>query len=174
MLQYNIPGETIMRTPSSATRTALIGLLASTALVASPAFAQAADDSDIPADIIVTATKRSENLQNVAVSIQALGEAKLDQQQVTGIDDFTKLLPSVSVQSLGPGQSQLYFRGISSGGDGLHIGPLPATGLYLDEIPVTTSAGSIETESMLPLPLRRTETAPPPETPVASTVSISS
>ena len=128
-------------------RSLLKALLCSTVMLASPAFAQdapAADDSDLPADIIVTANKRSESLQNVALSIQALGSEKLDQQQVTGIDDFAKLLPSVSFQSFGPGQSQLFFRGISSGGDGLHIGPLPATGLYLDETPVTTIAGSVD------------------------------
>ena len=128
-------------------RSLLKALLCSTVMLASPAFAQdapAADDSEVPADIIVTANKRSESLQNVSLSIQALGSEKLDQQQVTGIDDFAKLLPSVSFQSFGPGQSQLFFRGISSGGDGLHIGPLPATGLYLDETPVTTIAGSVD------------------------------
>jgi iron complex outermembrane recepter protein len=128
-------------------RRLLTAMLCSTVMLASPAFAQdalAADDSDVPADIIVTANKRSESLQNVSLSIQALGSEKLDQQQVTGIDDFAKLLPSVSFQSFGPGQSQLFFRGISSGGDGLHIGPLPATGLYLDETPVTTIAGSVD------------------------------
>ena len=55
-----------------------------------------------------------------------------------------KLLPSVSFQSLGPGQSQLYFRGVASGSDGLHAGSLPAAGLYLDETPVTTIAGSLD------------------------------
>jgi iron complex outermembrane recepter protein len=138
--------KTAPSTPRSALRLALLSLLGST-MLASPAFAQDApadaDDSG-PVEIIVTATKRSESLQKVALSIQALSSETLDQQQVSGIDDFAKLLPSVSFQSFGPGQSQLYFRGISSGGDGLHIGPLPATGLYLDEIPVTTIAGSVD------------------------------
>jgi iron complex outermembrane recepter protein len=130
----------------SAVRHAAFALLGSTILAASPAFAQdtAAEDEAAPGDIIVTATKRSESLQKVAVSIQALGTETLEQQQVSGSDDFVKLLPSVSFQSFGPGQSQLYFRGISSGGDGLRIGPAPATGLYLDEIPVTTIAGSVD------------------------------
>lgn len=128
-------------------RAAMSVLLASTALgFAMPAFAQDAGDAEeaLPGEIVVTATKREESLQKVPLSIQALGETQLDQQQVQGIDDFAKLLPSVSFQSFGPGQSQLYFRGVSSGGDGLHIGPAPATGLYLDEIPVTTIAGSID------------------------------
>jgi iron complex outermembrane recepter protein len=136
----------VSSTPRSALRIALLTLLGST-MLATPVFAQdtaPVEDDSGPADIIVTATKRSESLQKVAVSIQALSSETLDQQQVSGIDDFAKLLPSVSFQSFGPGQSQLYFRGISSGGDGLHIGPLPATGLYLDEIPVTTIAGSVD------------------------------
>jgi iron complex outermembrane recepter protein len=112
-----------------------------------PAYAQAAEASNDSNEIIVTATKRSESLQKVAVSIQALSGDTLDQKQVSGLDDYAKLLPSVSFQSFGPGQSQLFFRGISSGGDGLHIGPRPATGLYIDEIPVTTIAGSVDVEA---------------------------
>jgi outer membrane receptor protein involved in Fe transport len=95
-------------------------------------------------DIIVTATKRSERLQDVPISIQALGTETLSQHQVSSFDDYQKLLPSVSSQSFGPGQAQLYFRGITSGTDGLHIGPTPATGTYLDEIPLTTIASTVD------------------------------
>jgi iron complex outermembrane recepter protein len=126
---------------------ALTALFASTLLATSPVLAQdapAADDNGAPADIVVTATKRSESLQKVPISIQALGTEKLEQQQVSSFDDYAKLLPSVSFQSFGPGQSQLFFRGVSSGGDGLHIGPSPATGLYIDETPVTTIAGAVD------------------------------
>lgn len=136
-----------LRTNRATTHSALAVLLASTLLASSPALAQTAPpaaEETGPADIIVTATKRSESLQNVAISIQALGSEKLAQQQVKAIDDYVRLLPSVSYQSFGPGQSQLYFRGVSSGGDGLHIGPAPATGLYIDEIPLTTIAGSVD------------------------------
>ncbi len=95
-------------------------------------------------EVIVTAQKRSEDLQKVPISLTVLGTEQLEQHQVANFDDFAKLLPSVSYQSLGPGQIQLYFRGIASGGDGLHAGSLPATGLYLDETPVTTIAGSLD------------------------------
>lgn len=138
--------KSIHKTSPSPLQKAAWLLLGSTMLASAPVYAQeaAAADEDLPGDIIVTATKRSESLQKVALSIQALGEETLDQQNVSGTDDFVKLLPSVSFQSFGPGQSQLFFRGISSGGDGLHIGPSPATGLYLDETPVTTIAGSVD------------------------------
>ncbi|WP_157216012.1 TonB-dependent receptor [Flavisphingomonas formosensis] len=132
-------------------KTAFTALLASTGLAtAAPAFAQdqqaAAAPADAPAygEIIVTATKRSESLQKVPISIQALGTETLAQHQVASFDDYAKLLPSVSFQSFGPGQSQLYFRGVTSGGDGLHGGSAPATGLYLDEIPLTTIANNVD------------------------------
>ena len=66
-------------------------------------------------------------LQDVPISIQALSTQTLEQHQVSSFDDYQKLLPSVSSQSFGPGQAQLYFRGITSGADGLHGGSLPAT-----------------------------------------------
>ena len=78
------------------------------------------------------------SIQRVPISMQALGSQTLEDHQVQSFDDYTKLLPSVSFQSFGPGQSQLFFRGITSGGDGLPGGSLPTSGIYLDEIPVTT------------------------------------
>ena len=127
----------------------IAALFASTALLAAPALAQDKPPADETAvsdstDIVVTAQKRSESLQNVPISIQALGASKLAEHQVASFDDYAKLLPSVSFQSFGPGQSQLSFRGISSGGDGLHGGSLPTAGLYIDEIPVTTIAGAVD------------------------------
>jgi iron complex outermembrane recepter protein len=136
------------------TRAALTALLATTILAgATPARAQeqlAAADTGAPnagneiGEIVVTATKREESLQKVPISIQALTPVVLEQHQVASFDDYAKLLPSVSFQSFGPGQSQLYFRGISTGGDGLHSGPLPTAGLYIDEVPVTTISGSVD------------------------------
>src|ERR1700761_2126174 len=124
----------------------------SSLLAATPALAQqqiAAADTSAPAvlqpgDIIVTATKRSESLQKVPISIQALSPETLSQHQVASFDDYAKLLPSVSSQSFGPGQTQLYSRGIATGGDGLQSGPLPTAGLYVDETPVTTIYGSVD------------------------------
>ena len=132
----------------SVRRVGAAALLASTILGASgAAFAQDAAPVDAASDaneIIVTATKRSETLQNVPISLQVLSPAIMDQHQVASFDDYVKLLPSVSYQSFGPSQSQLYFRGIASGGDGLASGPLPTSGLYIDEIPVTTIYQSID------------------------------
>jgi outer membrane receptor protein involved in Fe transport len=123
-------------------------LFASTACAAflvTPSFADApasaqpeANPSGDATEIIVTAQKRNENIQHVPISLQALSAASLEQHNVQAFDDYAKQLPSVSFQSFGPGQSQLFFRGITSGGDGLPFGALSTSGVYLDEIPVTT------------------------------------
>lgn len=100
-----------------------------------------------PADtdeIVVTASKRAENLQDVPMSIQAMGDQKLDELQVTQFTEFAKFLPSVSIQSAGPGASNVYFRGVASGGDGNHSGSLPSVGMYLDEQPITTIQGALD------------------------------
>lgn len=130
-------------------RSTFAALLATTALIAAPALAQdtppadeAADSAN--ADIVVTAQKRSESLQRVPISIQALSTKRLEEHQVSGFDDYAKLLPSVSFQSYGPGQSQIYFRGVSSGANanGSHSGPQPTSALYVDDIPLTTIGGA--------------------------------
>ena len=107
---------------------------------AQPVPAAASDDQEV----IVTAQKRSENLQNVPISIQALGAVALQEQNVSNFQDYTRLLPSVSYQTLQPGQTNVYIRGVASGGDGNHSGSLPSVGVYLDEQPVTTIGGTLD------------------------------
>ncbi|MES1971159.1 MAG: TonB-dependent receptor [Pseudomonadota bacterium] len=132
---------------------AISALLASVASIATPAFAQSTPPTDTQEasppqqdDIIVTAQKREENIQNVPISIQALGTKKLDQLNVTNFSEYAQLLPSVSFQSLGgtPGTNVVYMRGVASGGDGNHSGSLPSVGVYLDEQPVTTIGGNLD------------------------------
>lgn len=119
-------------------------LLASTMLsTAGGALAQEAAAGNID-EVIVTAQKRSENLQSVPISIQALGTQKLEQLNIANFNDYTKMLPSVSFQTGQPGTSQVYFRGVASGGDGNHSGSLPSVGVYLDEQPVTTIDGALD------------------------------
>lgn len=108
------------------------------------AAAQQATEPATLEEIVVTAQKRTEDLQKVPISIQVLGGEKLEQLEVKSFEDYAKFLPSVSYQTLGPGQGQLYFRGIASGGDGLHAGSASATGTYLDETPVTTIGNSLD------------------------------
>ncbi len=132
---------------SRAVGSASLALLVSVSpLGLTPALAAGADApaENVTTEIVVTATKRSENLQNVPISITAMGGEQLAQHQVASFDDYAKLLPSVSYQSFGPGQSQVNMRGITSGGDGVAVGPLPTVGVYLDEVPLTTIGNSVD------------------------------
>ncbi len=112
--------------------------------------AHAADQPASPApsgaleEVIVTAQKHAENLQSVPISIQAIDSKKLADLQVTSFDGYAKFLPSLSVQSFGPGSAQLYIRGVTNGGDGLHVGSQPLVGVYVDEMPVTTIGSNLD------------------------------
>ena len=112
--------------------------------------AHAADQPATPApsgaleEVIVTAQKHAENLQSVPISIQAIDSKKLEDLQVTSFDGYAKYLPSLSVQSFGPGSAQLYIRGVTNGGDGLHVGSQPLVGVYVDEMPVTTIGSNLD------------------------------
>jgi len=123
-------------------RATLAALLASVA-VTTPAYAQdvVASRDD---EIVVTAQKREENVQDVPISIQALGTARLDNLNVTNFEDYSQLLPSLSFQTTQPGVTNVYMRGVASGGDGNHSGSLPSVGVYLDEQPVTTIGGTLD------------------------------
>ncbi|WP_268801374.1 TonB-dependent receptor [Sphingomonas sp. Root50] len=83
-------------------------------------------------------------MQKVPIPMQALGTAKLEQYNVSNFADYTKLLPSLSFQSGQPGNAKVYFRGVTSGGDGNHSGSLPSVGIYLDEQPITTIDGALD------------------------------
>ena len=94
--------------------------------------------------VTVTAQKRTEDVQKVPISIQVLDAEKLQQLHVNNFNDYVKFLPSVDFQSFGPGFTQIYMRGVASGGDGNHSGPQPSVGVYLNEEPVTTIQGPID------------------------------
>ena len=120
----------------------LSALLASTMLTRVSAFAQ--ESGPVLETVVVTAEKRSENLQTVPISILALGTEKLDQLQVQSFNDYARYLPSVSYTTDGPGLAEVYMRGIASGENGNHSGPLPSVGIYLDEQPITTIGGALD------------------------------
>jgi outer membrane receptor protein involved in Fe transport len=100
---------------------------------ANPTAAAAANEPGL-GEIIVTATRTATSIQKVPISMQALDAAALESRQVKGLTDFTVLLPSVSFAGLGPGRTEVYFRGIVPAG-----GAYPATGYYLDDISINVN-----------------------------------
>src|ERR1700685_2233719 len=68
--------------------------------------AAAATDTEVTdsiQEITVTAQRRTENIQNVPISIQALTAESLKELSVTTFDDYVRYLPNVSVATNGPG-----------------------------------------------------------------------
>jgi outer membrane receptor protein involved in Fe transport len=88
-------------------------------------------------EIIVSATRREENLQNVPISIQALTGDTLAKLNVTTFDDYVKYLPNVTAQGNGPGQNNIYMRGLATGVTGIQgqgvVGSFPNVAIYLDD-----------------------------------------
>jgi len=118
------------RNPVSRAVVAACGLGAA-ALVAVPAYGQ-----DALEEIIVTATKRSEGVQDIPMAVMVMGETQLEELNITDMADYVEMLPNVSYVTLGPGSGNVYIRGISSGGES-GIGANPSVAVYLDEQPVT-------------------------------------
>jgi len=127
------------------TRRASAFLLGSSiaALVAFPALAQtetgaaAAEESE---EIIVTATKRSTTIQDVPFSINAQTQADIQRSGATTIEDLARNVAGLSIQNLGPGQSQVSVRGVSAGQvvrD--QPGVKEQVGVYLDESVISLS-----------------------------------
>ena len=106
------------------------GLAATTAIVV-PMEAQAQVE-----EVLVTATRRSESVQDIPMSVSVLGETQLEDLNITDMEDYIMMLPNVSYVTLGPGSGNIYIRGISSGGES-GLGANPSVAVYLDEQPVT-------------------------------------
>jgi outer membrane receptor protein involved in Fe transport len=105
-----------------------------------PAAAQTASSTDVSSDalqeIVVTATRRSQSMQDVPISMQAFSGQALQQLNVTTFDDYIKYLPNVTSANNGPGQNEIFMRGLSAGaqpsqGSG-STGLYPNVAIYLD------------------------------------------
>ena len=96
---------------------------------------------DVLQEITVTAQRRRQSLQSVPITIQAITGQQLKQLNVQTIDQVVQYLPNVQLASNGPGQGQIYMRGLSAGNAGNQssatIAPFPNVALYLDNQAMT-------------------------------------
>lgn len=87
--------------------------------------------------IIVTATKRAVNVQDIPSSVQAITGEALQKMGAHNAEDFMRFIPAVSFVSSTPGSNNIVFRGINIG-LGSYIGQAGAS-IYLDEMSLTSS-----------------------------------
>ena len=98
------------------------------ATLGAPVCAMAADASDALEEIVVTAQRRAERLQDVPEAITALSGDALNQLHLQGNADLATQVPSLSFDVLGPGESTLAIRGL-----GTAYGLAPAVSYYVNE-----------------------------------------
>ncbi len=91
-------------------------------------------------EVIVTATKRAERLQDVPESISAFDSGDIAMRGLQQIDDVAKYIPGLSLAQREPGGTTIVFRGVAS--SGIQFGAVSSSALYLDEQPITQSGRS--------------------------------
>ncbi len=98
--------------------------------------------------IVVTAQRRSEDLQDVPVAVNAIGAEELDELNINPFDDYLEQLPSVTAGGSGPAQSTIYIRGLASTTPNLTTagvaGLAPNVSLYLDEQPLAQPGRNLD------------------------------
>ncbi len=121
------------------------GLFAGSALLAmtGTAFAEQAPAAETTpvatntGEIIVTANRRDQSLQDVPMTLQALSADSLSKLNVTTFNDLLKYTPNVTFGNNGPGQGAIFMRGLSAGFAGEQsagtISPFPNVAVYLDD-----------------------------------------
>jgi outer membrane receptor protein involved in Fe transport len=93
-------------------------------------------------EVIVTATKRAERLQDVSESISAFDSEDIAMRGLTKIDDVAKYIPGLSLAQREPGGTTIVFRGVAA--SGIQFGAVSSSALYLDEQPITQSGRSVD------------------------------
>src|SRR5450631_452112 len=88
-------------------------------------------------EVIVTANRREEKLQDVPITLQVLSGEQLRQLSLHTFNDVIKYPPNVTYSGNGPGTGNIFIRGLGSPGTGNQsqstIAPFPNVALYLDE-----------------------------------------
>lgn len=118
--------------------------------------AQEDDDFGIE-EIIVTATKRNESIQDVPQSITAFSTMEIERRGILDMADIATNLPSISLSTSRAGRNELVYRGISNGGSWRLDSQVA---VYLDEMPMTMSTTQLDPRMV---DIERVESLPGPQ-----------
>jgi iron complex outermembrane receptor protein len=119
-----------------------------TALALNPAIAQEKPAKAQIETIQVTATKRTESIQDIPVSVSALNGETLENLGVESFGDYVEFLPNVVFQGTGPGQNEIYIRGAATTQTNISVSSVqalqPSVAFYLDEQPVSMQGRNLD------------------------------
>jgi len=109
-------------------RRASTGILAALAVVLPPAtFGNA---QPVLEEVVVTAQLRTENLQDVPIAISTMSGERLDDLNITNLQELTTYVPNVNINR-GAGTPNLFIRGV---GSGTNAGFEQSVGLFIDGV----------------------------------------
>jgi outer membrane receptor protein involved in Fe transport len=98
--------------------------------------------------IQVTATKRTESIQDVPVTVSALSGDALEDLGVDNFQDYVEFLPNVVFQGTGPGQNEIYIRGAATSQTSITVSTVqalqPSVAFYLDEQPISMQGRNLD------------------------------
>ena len=104
--------------------------------------------SAILEEVVVTATKRAEILQDLPISVQALTGDSMRAQGAMTFDDYVNFMPNVTEAGNGPGNKEIYIRGSATEQSSVTValaqGSAPGVALYLDETPVSLGSRNLD------------------------------
>ena len=122
--------------------------LSSLALLNAAAFSGFAMAQTELEEVVVTARKKTESLQDVPISVSALRESDLEDKGINVFEDYLLQLPSVTAGGAGPGTSTIYIRGLASTTPNLTTagvaGLAPNVSFYLDEQPLAQPGRNLD------------------------------
>ncbi|MEL6237571.1 MAG: TonB-dependent receptor [Pseudomonadota bacterium] len=108
----------------------------------------AAQERSVVPRIVVTAQRRSEDLQDVPISVTAIGSEQLDELNIDTFEDYLDQIPSVTAGGNGPGQSTIYIRGLASTTPNITVagvaGLAPNVALYLNDQPLSQPGRNLD------------------------------
>lgn len=118
------------------------------ALASTPVLAQEESVNAKIETIEVTATKRTESIQDVPVAVTALNGEALENRGIDSFQDYVEFLPNVTFQGTGPGQNEIYIRGAATTQSNIMLSSVqalqPSVAFYLDEQPVSMAGRNLD------------------------------
>jgi iron complex outermembrane receptor protein len=81
-------------------------------------------------EVLVTAQKRTESLQDVPISVSAMSGERINENGITNLEELTLYIPNVNINQ-GQAQPNLYIRGV---GSGTNSGFEQSVGMYIDGV----------------------------------------
>lgn len=88
-------------------------------------------------EVVVTARQRAESSQDIPMMVQTISGEDVQKQGITTLEDFSRFVAGLNIQTTTPGQNTIVFRGVSDGG-GFLVDPTAA--IYLDEQPMSQTS----------------------------------